>query len=188
MNSKELAVINNNLPQEVIQKRKQTLTRWLMNFGEDTAKRIPVAKINIREGLKETRLMHLKQTFEQKELAGIVALQITDLQDFLNVKQKMTAKQIFDTAEFIINDYEFFSLTHVQDCFNRIKKAESPFNGSLYSSIDGRKILEALQKYDELIDEAIFGKDIERHNNNLRSAMENPRRLKEMINKIKRDV
>jgi len=159
-----------------------------MNFGEDTSKRIPVTKINIQEGLKETRLMQLKKTFEHKELIGIVALQITDLQDFLNVKQKMTAKQIFDTAEFIVNDYEFFSLTHLQDCFNRIKRAEPPFDGSLYSSIDGRKIMEALQRYDELVDNHIFGKDIERHNNNLRSSMENPKQLKKMIDKIKRDV
>lgn len=159
-----------------------------MNFADDTGKRIPVAEITMSAGLKEDRLMILKKTFEHKELIGIVALQITDLQDFLNVKTKMTAKQIFDTAEFIVNDYEFFSLMHIQDCFNRIKRAEAPFNGPLYSSLDGRKILEALQKYDELIDEAIFGKDTERHYSNLRSTMENPKRMREMINKIKKDA
>lgn len=149
-----------------------------MNFGEDTSKFIPSVHINMQEGLKETRLMHLKKTFEQKELVGIVAMQITDLQDFLNVKTKMNAKQIFDTAEFILESYEFFSFTLLQDCFNRIKKAEYPFNGSLYSSIDGRKIMEALQKYDILIDNELFKQ--EEHKANLRSEMENPEQLRKM--------
>lgn len=138
----------------------------------------------MEEGLKEHRLLHLKKTFELKELIGIVALQITDLQDFLNVKSKMSASQIFDTAEFIVDCYDFLSFTLIQDCFNRIKKALPPFDGSLYSSIDGRKIMEALQKYDILLDEQTFGVDLKEHMSKLRSPMENPARAKEMINKI----
>lgn len=155
-----------------------------MNFGEDINKHIPVADININAGLEEHRLMHLKKTFEQKELSGIVALQITDLQDFLNVKTKLSAKQVFDTAEFIIDTFDFMSFTLIQDCFNRIKKAEYPFDGSLYSSIDGRKIMEALNIYDRLMYDHIFEKAINEHKINLRSKMDNPEHLKKMIKKI----
>lgn len=151
-----------------------------MNFGEDIENRIPNIHVNIEAGLKEHRLYHLKKTFEQKELTGIIALQITDLQEFLNVKSNMSAKQVFDTAELIVEEHEFMSFTLIQDCFNKIKKAEKPFDGSMYGSLDGRKIMEALQKYDNVVDEEIFGYALIAHKAKLRSDMENPEQLRKM--------
>ena len=159
-----------------------------MNFSGDLSKSIPIAEINMQAGIQEHRLMHLKKTFEHKELIGIIVFQIVELQEFLNVRTKMTAKQVFDTAEFILDAYEFLSFTSIQDCFNRIKKAESPFDAPLYSSVDGRKIMELIQKYDNLLDDELFGDDLREHKSRLRSEMDNPKRMQEMINKIKKDV
>jgi len=126
---------------------------WLQNFNGDI---ISNSDITVDKGLKETRICQLKKTISHKELVGIIVLQITDLLDFLGLQSKMSAKQIFDTAEFIIDDYDNFSYTGLQHCFNKIKKSETPFDEPLYNSITGKKIIGWLRKYDAFVDDYIF--------------------------------
>jgi len=114
------------------------------------------SEITLKTGLNELRLFNLKTTQEPKVIIGLVALQITDLLQFLGMQDKMNAKQIFDTAEFIYTDFEFFSLRGLQHCFNMIKRKEYPFDVPLYNQISGVKILGFLQQYDKYVDEQLF--------------------------------
>lgn len=154
MNSRESMPEKQNKMPAIIQANQQVVQTWKQNFAGDMV--ISNTQITIDAGLKETRLTALKKTVERVELIGIIVLQITDLLDFLGMQSKMSAKQIFDTAEFIIDDYDNFSFTGVQHCFNMIKKSEAPFNDTLYNSITGRKIIDWLHKYDTFVDDYLF--------------------------------
>lgn len=112
--------------------------------------------ITIQTGLQERRLYQLAKTQSEKELIGLIGLQLQDLIEFLGLNGKMTAKQIFDTAEFILDKHGFFSLRALQHCFNMVKNSEKPFDKPLYNAINGKKILEWLNKYHEIVDEYLF--------------------------------
>ncbi|MEA3450283.1 MAG: hypothetical protein U9Q83_00100 [Bacteroidota bacterium] len=118
-------------------------------------------EITIKSGLAEARIRHLKKSIAHKEIIGLVVMQITDLIEFLGLDGKMKAKQIFDTAEFICDDFANFSLMGLQHCFNMVKKSEPPFNENLYHSINGKKIIEWLRRYDVYVDKYLFA-DAER--------------------------
>ena len=127
---------------------------WQANFKGDLV--ISNSEITIQTGLQEVRLFQLSKTQSAKDLISLIALQITDLIEFIGLSGKMSAKQIFDTAEFILDDYASFSLMALQHCFNLIKKSEPPFDEKLYNSISGKKIIEWLRRYDKLVDDFIF--------------------------------
>ncbi len=112
--------------------------------------------ITIDAGLKERRLFQLKKTVKKEEIIGIVAMQITDLIEFLGLDGKMSGAQILTTAEYIVDDFENFSLMALQHCFNAIKKSEPPFDESLYNSISGKKIIDWLRRYDKKVDDFLF--------------------------------
>ena len=114
------------------------------------------SQVTIDAGLKENRLSMLIKSIDKRELIAIIVLQITDLIEFIGLSGKMSAKQIFDTAEFIVDDYCNFSLMGLQHCFNLIKKSEPPFDDKLYNSISGKKIIEWLRRYDAYVDNYIF--------------------------------
>ncbi len=162
MNSKELKVINPNLPPQIIKERSAIMTRWLRHYGNDTPKRIPNNEITMQKGIAELRLMHLKATFPAQTIIGVIALQITDLQNFLNFKNKMSPNQILDTAEFILDDFEILSFTMIQDCFNRVKRGLPPFDKVLYQTLSGRKILYFLAEYDRMVDYELIDREHER--------------------------
>jgi len=174
MNSKELAIINNRLPAQVVGERTRTMMRWLMNFSGDIGNRIPPAEINVENAITEHRIVHLKATF--------------DLKDFLNIKERMNARQILDTAEMIIEAKPEFSLTAIQDCFNRIKRAEYPYDGPLFNSLDGRKLMEALNKYDTIMLDHIYNTDEQKKINEKRSVVDHPDMFKRIIKKIQKDA
>jgi hypothetical protein len=118
--------------------------------------RIEPSEINLSSGLTELRLYQLRKSQPLKDLVGIVVLQINDLLEFLGRTGKMTANNIFDTAEIIIEKFDILSFRLIQDCFNRIKKSEPPFNDELYNSITGRKIMTWLDKYLNIVDDHLF--------------------------------
>jgi len=107
-------------------------------------------------GLAERRLFQLKFTQKEKSLVIMVSLQIQDLLDFFGFKNTMNANQILDTAEFIVQDFDNFSIRAIQHCFNMLKKGEPPYNTELYNTLNGAKILRFLKKYDEYIDDYLF--------------------------------
>ena len=164
------------------------MMRWLMNFSGDIGNRIPPAEINVENAIAEHRIVHLKATFDLKEIVGLIAIQITDLQDFLNIKERMNARQILDTAEMIIEAKPEFSLTAIQDCFNRIKRAEYPYDGPLFNSLDGRKLMEALNKYDTIMLDHIYNTDEQKKINEKRSVVDHPDMFKRIIKKIQKDA
>jgi hypothetical protein len=112
--------------------------------------------ITKESGLAERRLFQLKFTQKAKSLVIMVSLQIQDLLDFFGFKNSMNANQILDTAEFIVDSYDNFSLRAIQHCFNMLKKGDPPFDKELYNTLNGAKILRFLKEYDAFIDDYLF--------------------------------
>lgn len=129
---------------------------WQRNLSG--AIRISAKEVTHQTALSEVRLVHLKRTVPQSELVGIVVLQITELLDFLGMSTKMNANSIFDTAEILLDKFDFHSIRGFQHCFNLIKTGEYPFDDVLYNTINGRKVIEFMQKYDKYIDDYLFAK------------------------------
>lgn len=134
----------------------EVLTTWQRHLAGDI--RVDSQKINIQNSLSELRMFHLKRSQTRQQLIAVVSLQIQDLIGFLNFKNTMTSNQILDTAEFIVDFYDCFSLMGIQHCFNLIKRSAKPFDKELYQSISGKKILEFLKTYDAYTDDYLFQK------------------------------
>jgi primosomal protein N'' len=109
--------------------------------------RIPMALINVQQGLNDPRLFFLKKNTSEFELVAVLSAQIKNLADFLNIGKNFSSAQIVDTAELILNEFDDLSFTAIADCINKIKSAAPPFDSNLFQSIDGRKLLEYFHRY-----------------------------------------
>lgn len=109
--------------------------------------RVPSSLINTAQGLADPRLFFLKKNTPEQELVAVLSFQIENLAGFLNISKNFTPVQIIDTAVLILKEYDDLSFTAIADCIDRIKAAKPPFDGPLYQSIDGRKLLEYFNKY-----------------------------------------
>jgi len=114
----------------------------------------------MKAGLLEPRIFQLKKVTEEKELIGIIALAIKSFDDFLGSKP-MTGLQILDAAELITKKFDSLSVMAIVDCFERVKSAEPPFDDVIYRSLDGRKIMELLRKYDKVVEAKLFRDETE---------------------------
>jgi len=118
-------------------------------------------EICLQEGLREQPIYMLEENkIEKKEIVGVLVMLIEDLQEYMG-KGTMKAKQMFDVAEYIYEQYPNLSIKSVANCFKMIKKSEPPYNEPIYGGINGRFIMESLRKYHEIVDEYLFG-DAER--------------------------
>lgn len=71
---------------------------------------------------------------------------IIDLLEFFNLVRMMTEKQVSQTAELIVECYPLYKIDDFVLCFKNIKKNDYI---KLYEGIDGSKILECLEMYDQ---------------------------------------
>lgn len=97
-------------------------------------------------------LASIKKKFSDEFVLTYIELWIQDLNDFLNVKRKMTAGQRGQTAVFIYDEFYYFNLAEFNLVFSRIKKGDY---GSLFESIDGSKIISCFREYDKERTDAI---------------------------------
>lgn len=96
-------------------------------------------------------LMFLKQSQPRQLLIAILAKQIESFASFFNVARPMSADQILDLAEIIIDENDDLSFEAFQDCLNRLKTGRFPFeNVKMYSSISPADIVRHLREYRDL--------------------------------------
>ena len=73
-----------------------------------------------------------------------MALAIIDLCDALNVQNTMNARQVEIAISLLLEEYKWFQVHEIADCFNKIKLGHY---GKNYNRIDVQTISEALSKY-----------------------------------------
>lgn len=75
-----------------------------------------------------------------------LAIQLNDLSEFAGCKDKLTVRQIQDTAAMIIESYPHYNLTEFMLFCQRFKRCKY---GRFYGSVDPMIILQALSLFDE---------------------------------------
>lgn len=121
--------------QKSLTKSETSIQRVLWNNKETSIEKV------LESDSKALSLIK-KENTQESALAFIKAF-ILDLNDFLNVKEKMNAKQIDQTAEIIFANYYYLKVADLKLFFNKIKMGDY---GVLYR-IDGQLILSFLKIY-----------------------------------------
>ncbi len=77
---------------------------------------------------------------------ALLSYAISDLVDFFNLGKTMTADQIAQTVELIIEEFGILKIDDFKLCFSRAKKG---YYGQVYDRLDGQIILLWLNTYTE---------------------------------------
>ena len=72
---------NRQIPAKAQERHNKVVQTWQANFKGDLV--ISNSEITIQTGLQEVRLFQLAKTQSEKDLISLIALQITDLIEFL---------------------------------------------------------------------------------------------------------
>lgn len=89
-------------------------------------------------------LAKIKKKVGEKVSLAIIKVWIVNLNDFLNIKNKMMPFQIDETAQMILDEFYYLKTSELSLLFKRIKTG---YYGSFYESIDGMKLLDMFFKY-----------------------------------------
>jgi len=123
---------------------------------------------NIERAYKGTAptLTAIKFAYSEKILNTWLMAQLENLNDFCNVKEKMTVPQMKEIAGIITVEYHYLKITEVMLFFHRFKSGKL---GELYGSVDPLRIMSALnefmkQRFQELsiIDKRIENEELTR--------------------------
>lgn len=98
----------------------------------------------------------------EKTTIKVVELWISDLNDFLNVSRKMNPAQIHQTAVMILDEFYYFNLADINLVFTRAKKGKF---GNLYESIDGMKIFNWFEQYNDERSQTAYNDALREHDN-----------------------
>ena len=82
-------------------------------------------------------LVAVKQSIGEEKLVAVVEVLLVDLIEFFNFKDKMSPKQIEETAILIVADFKNLHLNEIAFILSEAKKGKY---GEMYNTINGQKI------------------------------------------------
>jgi len=85
---------------------------------------------------------------------------IVSLNEFVNIRRKMSPEQIMETSTYILQDFYYLKIADIYFVFSEAKKGRY---GEFYESLDGAKIMSWFDKYVEQRSEFIFEKGMREH-------------------------
>jgi len=130
-----------------INKKKIEVFKEENYFPEIISRKYSVVRTPLQAlGQDSKSLAIIKKENSEENILSIIHVWIMDLNEYLNLKTRMNANQIKQTALFILDDFYYFKISEINLLFSRIKKG---FYGSFYESLDGAKILGYFDKYDK---------------------------------------
>lgn len=88
----------------------------------------------------------VNREFGETHLRAFMVNVLNDLINFFNVGKSMSAVQVAQTADLVIEEFYYLKPDDLKLCFTRAKKG---VYGRLYDRIDGQVILEWLRQYDQ---------------------------------------
>lgn len=103
-----------------------------------------VKSIDIAINDTSDSLAKIKKKVGEKVSLAIIKVWLVNLNDFLNIKNKMLTYQIDETAQIIFDEFYYLKMSDISLVFKRIRTG---YYGSFYESIDGMKILDMFYKY-----------------------------------------
>lgn len=101
----------------------------------------------------------VNREFGETHLRAFMVNVLNDLINFFNVGKSMSAVQVAQTADLVIEEFYYLKPDDFKLCFTQAKKG---IYGKLYDRIDGQVILEWLHRYDQ--DRCIQAENVSRNN------------------------
>lgn len=95
---------------------------------------------------KAPRIGEIITVYGRDTAESWLAIQLNDLSEFAGCKDKLTVRQIQDTAAMIVESYPHYNLTEFMLFCQRFKRCKY---GRFYGSVDPMIILQALSVFDE---------------------------------------
>jgi len=89
-------------------------------------------------------LVLTKKEIGEMGIRALIVYAITDLISYFNIGKVMSAEQVAQTTDLIIEEYSQLKIDDFKLCFNRAKKGEY---GQVYDRLDGQVIFGWLEKY-----------------------------------------
>jgi hypothetical protein len=89
-------------------------------------------------------ITYMAKKHGDEKIQAYVRLKIDKALDFFNLKSTMNDSQITTTAEFIVQDFQWLTLSDISMCFDNAMKG---YYGKLYAAIDGQVILLWFKQY-----------------------------------------
>ena len=128
-----------NLPAEV-----STEIRLLTTSPKPYLDSLPIERVNDVRPATAITLSQCRRGMPREQQIMAVSLLILEVNDFFNVKGKMTANQIKLTAELILDCDSFYDLTlgNIKACFRQKMMTEK-----LYDRLDGNIIIGWLRQF-----------------------------------------
>jgi hypothetical protein len=125
---------------------KYSKEQFLKEFAPRTCmvKLHPVNSIEKAVKSDLNSLAKLTTQFDREFVINYLQLWIIDLNEFLNLTNKMSQEQIKDTAELIYLDNFNLNIADINIVFTNVKKG---VYGQLYGSLDGMKLLTWFSEY-----------------------------------------
>jgi len=141
---------------------KYNKEQFLKEFAPRTCmvqlRNITTLEMAVKSDLNQ--LATLVKQFDRDFVISYLQLWIIDLNEFLNLTNRMTAEQIKDTAELIYQDNFNLNIADVNLVFTNAKKG---VYGQLYGSIDGSKLLRWFAEYRNYRAEYYFDNSFREH-------------------------
>jgi len=116
-------------------------------------------------------------------LIAFINVWLIDLNEYLNLKNKLTPNQIEQISNYIIDDYSYLNIADFNLVFSGIKKG---YYGQFFESIDGLKIMTIFEKYANKRANEVFESGLNEHNNYKEfdvERIEDSKSIKDLLNK-----
>lgn len=99
-----------------------------------------ITDVFVLSSIENPALSVIRRDFGDDYIEAYIESWLDNLNDYLNIKRTMSAKQMHDIAVLILEDFYMFTVADLKIIFTNVKKGKYS-EGKLYESIDGVKIL-----------------------------------------------
>jgi len=161
---------------ESLVKTSQMLTK---GYGLELVKR--VSSLTVATAQKGEQLSKLKRENEDETIA-MISTAINNLNDAVNIGNKMSADQIIETTVVILTEYWMMKIDEVLNCFKMVKSGRM---GKIYG-LDQPTVMGFLHKYDTEIKADYYEEIAPTHTSRARKESQGTKHIALSVDEIKK--
>jgi len=102
----------------------------------------------------------MKKEIGEDKVLAILEMWIIDINEFININNKMKPNQVIETAMMLLQDFYYFKIADINLIFTKAKKGKF---GNLYGVIDGSKIYQWFEQHDNERAKECYMEHLEKH-------------------------
>ena len=159
---------------------KQELTHLLINTTDNKEVIKYTSKLTVETAQKGEQLSKINRIHGEGITLKILSRVITNLNDSINIGNKLNNDQIFEIAVTILNEYWRLKIDEVLNCFNMAKNGRF---GKVYG-LDQPTIMGWLLEYDTKLKGDYYESQTTTHTNRTRDEENKPKHIALTVNEI----